>query len=86
MAAEGRDPFFTEESRLDFMKVEVDLLIGNFERKGVLLKRIRPGLVDFPAIIEGKSVLICWQEGEESITHYHGWNDGFIGRKPIPDA
>lgn len=84
--AEAGDPYFEFESRLDFMKMEVDLLIGNFERKGVLLKMIRPGLIDFPAVMDGEPVLICWKEGEERISHYHGWNDGFIGRKPIPGA
>ncbi|WP_123041042.1 DUF2203 domain-containing protein [Cohnella candidum] len=84
--AEAGDPYFEEEIRLDFMKMEVDLLIGNFERKGVLLKMIRPGLIDFPAVMDDEPVLICWKEGEERISHYHGWNDGFIGRKPIPGA
>lgn len=80
------DPFFAEEGRIDFMRMEIDLLIGNFARKGVLLKMISPGLLDFPAVIDGKDVLICWKEGEETITHYHGWNDGFVGRKPLPDV
>lgn len=83
---DGMDPFFEEEGRIEFMRMEVDLLIDNFSRKGVLLKMITPGLIDFPAVVDGQEVLICWKEGEERITHYHGWNDGFIGRKPHPDA
>jgi hypothetical protein len=85
-AKRANDPFFEEEGQLEFMRVEADLLINNFARKGVLLKTINPGLIDFPAVIDGKDVLICWKEGEEHITHYHGWNDGFIGRKSIPGA
>ncbi|BBH24486.1 hypothetical protein Back11_58310 [Paenibacillus baekrokdamisoli] len=81
-----KDPFFEAEGRLEFMRVEADLLIENFTRKGVLLKMINPGLIDFPTIIDGKDVLICWKEGEERITHYHGWHDGFNGRRPLPDA
>lgn len=80
------DPYFELEGQLDFLKLEADLLIGNFARKGVLLKMINPGLIDFPAVLNGEGVLICWKEGEEAITHYHGWHDGFNGRKPIPDA
>jgi hypothetical protein len=80
------DPFFEMESRLDFMKIETELLIGNFARKGVLLKMINPGLIDFPAKLDGQDILICWKEGEEIITHYHSWNDGFAGRKSLPDA
>ena len=79
------DPFFETESRLEFMKMETDLLIENFKRKGVLLKMVSPGLIDFPAELDGEEVLICWKEGEERATHYHGWHDGFAGRKPYPE-
>lgn len=85
-AEDAQDPFFEAEGQLDFMRVEADLLVANFERKGVLLKMVNPGLIDFPAIVNGENVLICWKEGEETITHYHGWHDGFQGRKPLPDA
>lgn len=82
----GEDPFFELESQLDFMQIEVNLLIENFARKGVLLKMINPGLIDFPAVLDGEDVLICWKQGEERVTHYHGWHDGFIGRKSHPEA
>lgn len=42
------------------------------------------GLVDFPAIIEGREVLLCWRSDEETITHYHGIMDGYAGRKTLP--
>jgi hypothetical protein len=42
------------------------------------------GLVDFPAIIDGRSVLLCWRSDEPAITHYHGTNEGFAARKEIP--
>ncbi|OBZ13861.1 MULTISPECIES: DUF2203 domain-containing protein [Bacillales] len=80
----SKDPFFEQESQLEFMKMEADLLIDNFSRKGVLLKMINPGLIDFPAVLDGENILICWKEGEEHISHYHGWHDGFVGRKPYP--
>lgn len=80
----SRDPFFEQESQLEFMKIEADLLIDNFSRKGVQLKMITPGLIDFPAVLGNEDVLICWKEGEASVSHYHGLHDGFIGRKPFP--
>jgi hypothetical protein len=43
------------------------------------------GLVDFPSIIDGKEVLLCWRSDEESVKYYHGLLEGFAGRKPIPD-
>lgn len=42
------------------------------------------GLVDFPAIIDGQEVLLCWKSDEASLQFYHGMHDGFAGRKPIP--
>lgn len=43
------------------------------------------GLVDFPAIIDGEEVYLCWKSNEDSIMYYHGINDGFRGRKLIPE-
>lgn len=82
----GDDPFFELESQLEFMRMEVELAIGNFERKGILLKMINPGLIDFPSELDGEEILICWKQGEEQASHYHTREEGFIGRKRFPGA
>lgn len=82
----ANDPYFLLEGRIDFMRMEAQLAIDNFARSGVLLKMVEPGLLDFPALIDGEEVLICWKEGEERVTHYHGWHDGFAGRRRLPDC
>ncbi len=41
------------------------------------------GLVDFPAIINGEEVLLCWRSDEDKIEYYHGVNEGYTGRKLI---
>lgn len=43
------------------------------------------GLVDFPAIIDGQEVLLCWRSDEPEIRYYHEIDSGYAGRKPIPD-
>ena len=43
------------------------------------------GLVDFPAIIDDEEVYLCWKSDEEKIIYYHGINEGFRGRKLIPE-
>ena len=43
------------------------------------------GLVDFPAILNGKEVLLCWRSDEPEVRWYHGYMDGYAGRKPIPE-
>lgn len=42
------------------------------------------GLVDFPAVVNGREVLLCWRTDEPSVTHYHDPQDGYPGRKIIP--
>jgi hypothetical protein len=43
------------------------------------------GLVDFPAVIDNEEVLLCWRSDEDDIRFYHGIEEGFAGRKPIPE-
>lgn len=52
---------------------------------GVQVKDLDIGLLDFPCQLEDEIVLLCWKYGEKGITHYHGLEDGFAGRKPIDD-
>jgi hypothetical protein len=43
------------------------------------------GLVDFPSVIKGNEVFLCWRSDEEDISWYHTTDEGYQGRKPIPD-
>jgi hypothetical protein len=54
------------------------------QRLGLLVKDLDAGLVDFPALHEGEEVLLCWQVGEDEVAHWHGVDEGFAGRKPLP--
>jgi hypothetical protein len=59
--------------------------IERLEALGVLVKDADRGLVDFPALREnGEEVLLCWQVGEDEIAFWHGLEEGFAGRKPLP--
>jgi hypothetical protein len=59
--------------------------VERLEGLGVLVKDADRGLVDFPALREnGEEVLLCWQLGEEEIAFWHGVEEGFAGRKPLP--
>jgi hypothetical protein len=80
-----KDPFFVMEAELEFLQIEARGLIQNFQLSGVELKDIDTGLVDFPALMEGQEVLLCWKQGEDRIRFYHGNQDGFAGRKPISE-
>lgn len=52
---------------------------------GVQVKDLDIGLLDFPCVVNGRTILLCWKLGEKAITHWHGTDEGFAGRKPIDD-
>lgn len=52
---------------------------------GVQVKDLDIGLLDFPCMVDGRTVLLCWKLGEKEITHWHGETEGFAGRKPIDE-
>ncbi len=56
---------------------------SELEDMGAVLKDPRTGLVDFYGRVDGKLVWLCWKYGESQVTHYHGLDEGFSGRKPI---
>lgn len=57
--------------------------LAEFEAIGVQLKDLEKGLLDFPCVVEGKTVLLCWKLGEKEIGYWHSEEDGFAGRKPL---
>jgi hypothetical protein len=59
--------------------------VAEIHATGVQVKDIDIGLLDFPCVVEGQIVLLCWKLGEKSITHWHGTQEGFAGRKPIDE-
>jgi hypothetical protein len=58
--------------------------VEELQALGVLVKDLDRGLVDFPALHRGEEVLLCWQVGEGEVAYWHGLEEGFAGRKPLP--
>jgi hypothetical protein len=59
--------------------------VAEIDSIGVQVKDLDMGLLDFPCRIDGQTILLCWKLGEKSITHWHGTQEGFAGRKPIDE-
>lgn len=57
--------------------------LQQFERRDIQLKDIERGLVDFPAILAGREVFLCWEEGEEDIGYWHELDGGYAGRTAL---
>lgn len=66
---------------------QMESLIDELEGLGCYYKdwNFEMGLVDFPALIDGKETLLCWRSDEPDVRWYHGFDDGFAGRQPIPE-
>jgi hypothetical protein len=52
---------------------------------GIELKDVQSGLVDFPAMREGREVYLCWRLGEGDIAYWHEIETGFAGRMPVDE-
>jgi len=52
---------------------------------GAEVKDLDEGLIDFPALHRGETVLLCWRLGEDEIRYWHRVEDGFAGRRPVEE-
>lgn len=57
--------------------------LAEIEAIGVQVQDLEEGLLDFPCVVDGTTVMLCWKLGEASIMHWHSAEDGFAGRKPL---
>ncbi len=69
------------------MAEDVNHFMNELEEIGCYYKdwNFTIGLVDFPSFIDGKEVYLCWKTDEEEIRYYHGMDEGYSSRKPIPE-
>jgi hypothetical protein len=57
--------------------------LAEIDSIGVVVKDLEQGLLDFPSVMDGKPVLLCWKLGEPAIAYWHTKEEGFAGRKPL---
>jgi len=61
----------------------LDALIHSIQDLGALIKDINVGLLDFPALRNGREVYLCWKYGEGDIEYWHEVDQGYAGRQAI---
>jgi hypothetical protein len=64
---------------VDQMQADVAWL----DEREIVLRDITTGLVDFPALVSGRQVWLCWHSGEAAIGFWHSVDEGFAGRRPL---
>ena len=57
--------------------------VAEITGRGIQVRDIGRGLVDFPSNRQGDIVYLCWQRGEPSIDWWHPTDTGFAGRRPL---
>lgn len=91
---EVEDPSEAPDAELDPELVRIRLRIRGIvdqmqadvawlDERGIVLRDIPTGLLDFPALVEGRQVWLCWRLGEDRVAFWHDTSEGFAGRKPL---
>jgi hypothetical protein len=59
--------------------------VARIDALGIALRDIESGLIDFPALVSGRQVCLCWRLGEGDVEWWHELTSGFSGRQPLID-
>jgi hypothetical protein len=83
MTASGQDIGGNLVNRNVKLLGEMKGLLQRFEDREIMIKDLQRGLIDFPALIGGKEVFLCWEKDEDDIEFWHDIDSGFAGREPL---
>jgi hypothetical protein len=72
-------------SRRDTAAAHIRDVLESIHENGCEVKDLDTGLLDFPTLLRGEEVCLCWKLGETEIRFWHGAQEGFRGRKPIDE-
>jgi hypothetical protein len=64
--------------------LEVRQILNALTEAGIVVRDVDRGLIDFPAVLDGEEVYLCWELGEDEIAFFHDLESGFGGRQPLP--
>jgi hypothetical protein len=70
--------------RLDGLAIEVREALAEITAMGGVTKDLETGLVDFPGRVGEEIVNLCWKHGETAVRYWHGFDEGYAQRKPLP--
>jgi len=83
----GRDPYADEldqmQQTLASDSQRLHEFIDELRSLGVEPKGALEGTVDFPALLDGRPVYLCWRLGEAEVTHWHDLDAGFAARQSL---
>jgi len=62
---------------------QMQAAVARIDEWSITLRDIESGLIDFPALVNGRQVCLCWRLGEDDVEWWHELADGFAGRRRI---
>ena len=80
-----RSRVMAQKTRRESAANELKNSIERVQEFGCIVKDLDIGLIDFPTLLNGQEVYLCWKLGENGIQFWHGVHEGFRGRKAIDD-
>jgi hypothetical protein len=63
--------------------LEVRRLLTTLQEAGIVIRDIDRGLIDFPAVLDGREVYLCYELDEDGVDHWHELEAGYGGRQPL---
>jgi hypothetical protein len=63
--------------------LELQAAAAELDAVEIVVRDLDRGLVDFPALRDGREIYLCWEEGEDEIGYWHETDAGFAGRQPL---
>jgi hypothetical protein len=84
-AADDTDPALVarEQEGMTITVKRMEQAVRQIDAWDVTLRDIGTGLVDFPALVNGRPIWLCWKLGEDDVGHWHELDAGIAGRKPL---
>ncbi len=84
-SAEHAEELAEQEQELREIVRRMQSDVAQIDEWGVTLREISTGLIDFPALANGRPIWLCWRLGEEDIEWWHETNVGFDQRQPLSE-
>jgi hypothetical protein len=84
-ADDQRAELVDEQQQMTTTVRRMEATVRQVDGWGITLRDIGTGLVDFPALVNGRPIWLCWKLGEDDIAFWHELDTGIAGRRPLID-
>jgi hypothetical protein len=80
-ALDGDGGVAPDEATVAGIEEGIRALLMHLADRGIQVRDLETGLVDFPSARDGRPVWLCWRLADESVSHWHGTDEGYASRR-----